>query len=181
MGERGREGLEPAIVAARLGDLVEAPLGLLDLGAGRVVDRRVEGDVDHLLADGNQAAPHRQIVDGATIIGRVDDGGGLGGESREILRHREPADIVLAQPGLQRHRGGDLAGPDQGAGHLEDAAVNLLAEMLRLQEVRDPVEGVVVDEDGAEQRLLGLDVVRGNPVAVGARLGRGAEPAPAAI
>ena len=42
---------------------------------------------------------------------------------------------------------------------LEDAAVDLLREMLGVQEVRDAVEGVVVDQDGAEQRLLGLDVV----------------------
>ena len=35
-----------------------------------------------------------------------------------------------------------------------------LEEMLRLEEVGDPVERLVVDEDRAEQRLLGLDVVR---------------------
>ncbi|ESZ22769.1 hypothetical protein [Mesorhizobium sp. L2C084A000] len=31
--------------------------------------------------------------------------------------------------------------------------------MAGLEEVGDAVEGIVVDEDGAEQRLLGLDVV----------------------
>src|SRR4029079_14989664 len=36
-----------------------------------------------------------------------------------------------------------------------------LEEMLRLQEVGDPVERLVVDDDGAEQRLLRLDVLRG--------------------
>ena len=45
--------------------------------------------------------------------------------------------------------------------HLVDAAVQLLGEMLGFEEVRDPVERVVVDEDRAEQRLLGLDVVSG--------------------
>ena len=35
-----------------------------------------------------------------------------------------------------------------------------LEEMLRLEEVGNPVERLVVDEDGAEQRLLGLDVMR---------------------
>ena len=33
-------------------------------------------------------------------------------------------------------------------------------EMARLQEVGDTVEGIVVDKDRTEQRLLGLDVVR---------------------
>jgi hypothetical protein len=35
-----------------------------------------------------------------------------------------------------------------------------LEEMVGQQEVRDPVEGVVIDQDRAQQRLLGLDVVR---------------------
>jgi hypothetical protein len=38
--------------------------------------------------------------------------------------------------------------------------VQRLEEMRRLEEVRDPVEGVVVDQDRAQQRLLRLDIVR---------------------
>ena len=38
--------------------------------------------------------------------------------------------------------------------------MNLLDEMLAPKEVGDAVEGVVVDEDRAEQRLFGLEVVR---------------------
>ncbi len=34
-----------------------------------------------------------------------------------------------------------------------------IEEMLGPEEARDAVERLVVDEDGAEQRLLGLDVV----------------------
>ena len=33
-----------------------------------------------------------------------------------------------------------------------------------LEEVGDPVEGVIVDEHGAEQSLFGLDVVGGFPI-----------------
>ena len=44
------------------------------------------------------------------------------------------------------------------AGGLEDAPVQFLGEMLGLQEVGDAVEGVVVDQDGAEQRLFRLDI-----------------------
>ncbi len=47
---------------------------------------------------------------------------------------------------------------------LVDDAMHRLEEMLRLEEIRDPVEGLVVDEDRAEQRLLGLDVLRRLPV-----------------
>ena len=33
----------------------------------------------------------------------------------------------------------------------------------RLQEIRDTVEGVIIDENGAEQGLLRLDIMRGDP------------------
>ena len=46
------------------------------------------------------------------------------------------------------------------AGELVDLLMDRLEEMLRLQKIGDPVERLVVDQDGAEQRLLGLDVVR---------------------
>ena len=43
---------------------------------------------------------------------------------------------------------------------LVDLLMDRLEEMPRLEEVGDAVERLVVDQDGAEQRLLGLDVVR---------------------
>ena len=77
---------------------------------------------------------------------------------REILRDRDAAEILVAEKGLQRDRGRDLARLDQGRRDLVDPPVQVFEEMLRLQEVRDPVIGVVVDQDRAEQRLLGIDV-----------------------
>src|SRR5476651_621537 len=44
-----------------------------------------------------------------------------------------------------------------------------LEEMLRLQKIGDPVERLVVDDDGAEHRLLRLDVLRGVAVRRGGR------------
>ena len=155
--ERVGEALEAAVVAAALGDGVEPPLGFLDLLARARIDRRVIGDVDHVLADLDQLAADREIVDGAAVVEGVDDRRRLGGEPGEILRHGDAAEIVLAEKGLQRDRRRDLAGADQRAGDLVDAAVDFLDEMLRLEEVGDAVEGVVVDQDRAEQRLLGLD------------------------
>ena len=43
-------------------------------------------------------------------------------------------------------------------------AFSWIVEVRRLEEVRDAVEGLVVDEDGADERLLDLDVVRALPV-----------------
>src|ERR1700692_1851244 len=43
--------------------------------------------------------------------------------------------------------------------------------MFRLQEIPYPVERVVVDQDGAEQGLFRLDVVRGAPIGRSAHVG----------
>ena len=56
-----------------------------------------------------------------------------------------------------------LARPDQLAHNLEQLAMQRLEEMGGLQEARHPVERLVIDENRAEQSLLGLDVVRGLP------------------
>ena len=42
--------------------------------------------------------------------------------------------------------------------------MNLLDEVTALQEVGHPVEGVVVDQDRAEQSLLGVDVGGRDPI-----------------
>ena len=81
MRERLGEALEAAVVAAGLGELVEAALRLLDLVAGRGLDRRVVGDVHHVFADGDQVPADREVVDRAAVILGVDDGRGLGREA----------------------------------------------------------------------------------------------------
>ena len=162
--QRVGEFLEAAAVLAALGDLVEPLLRLLDLVARAGIDGRVIGDVDDVLADLDQFAPDRQIVDRAAIVFGVDDRRRLGGEPREILLHVDPAEIVFAEERLQRDRRGEFSRADQRARDLVDAAMDFLDEMLGLQEVGDAVPGVVVDQDRAEQRLLGLDVGGGRAI-----------------
>ena len=88
IGERPAEGLEALAVFARLGDLVEALLGLLDQVARGRIDRRVIGDVDDIAADADELAPLRELVDRAAIFLGVDDRGRRGREAREIDRRR---------------------------------------------------------------------------------------------
>ena len=95
VGEGGGERLEARSVFAGLGDLEQRLLGLLDLHGRRRVDRRVEGGVDHLLADADQFAADGEVVDGAAVILGVDDGGGVGREPPEILRHGQLADRLV--------------------------------------------------------------------------------------
>ncbi len=80
------------------------------------------------------------------------------------MRHRDAADVVIAEEGLQRDRSGELALPDHGAGDLEDAPMDFLDEVFAAQEIGDAVESVVVDHDRAEQGLFGLDIGGRNPI-----------------
>ena len=97
----------------------------------------------------------------AVVLG-IDDGGGLGREPRQILAERHAADVDGGvEEGLERDRGCDLAGADQIARDLIDLLMDRFEEMLGIEEVRDPVERLVVDQDCAQQALLRLDVVRG--------------------
>ncbi len=159
-GQGIREALEAALIAAGFGDRVKLALGLLDLLARRGGDGRVIGRVDDILADQDQIAPDREIMDGAAIVLGIDDRRRLGGEAGEILRHGDAAEIMLAEKGFEGDGGGEFSGADQLPGDVEDAAVDFLGEMLGPQEIRDAVESVIVDKNRPEQRLLRLDIVR---------------------
>ena len=160
-GQRLGEALEAAVVAAGLRQFVEIALGLLDLVLGPRIDRRIIGGVDEVLADPDQRAAQREVVDGTAVVGGIDDGGGFGGEAREVLADRQAGDVdVGRQKGLEGDRGRGLADAHQRRGDLVHLLMDRLEEMPRLEKVGDPVERLVVHQDGAEQSLLQLDVVR---------------------
>ena len=160
-GERLGEALEAGIIAPGLGDLIELALGFLDMARRRGVDRRVVGEIDHLLADRDQIAADREVIDGTAVILGIDDGRRFGGEPRQILIERQAGDVeVRRQERLQRHRRGELVGADQAAGKLINALMDRLEKMLRLKEVGNAIERLVIDQDSAQERLFGLDIMR---------------------
>ena len=166
------KALEAAVVTAGFRELVQLALGILDLRARRKVDRGVKGDIDHVLADPDQVAAKRKFIDGPPVILGVDDGGRFGGEAGEVLANRHAADVGFGrQEGLQRHRGCDLAHPDQAAGRLIDGLVDRFEEMLGLEKIRHPVKRVIVDQDRAQQALFSLDIVRSAPIGRRPRVG----------
>ena len=75
--DRRTEIGKPAIISPGLGQFVEPALRVLDLLLRRHVDRRVIGDVDHVLADGDELPAAVEVIDRAAVILRVDDGRGF--------------------------------------------------------------------------------------------------------
>ena len=159
-GESLGEALETALVTSGFGKLEKLALGVFDVALRRRLDRRVVGEIDHVLADSDQVAPDRQIVDGAAIILGVDDGRRLGGQPGQVLIDGQPGNVeVRRQERLERDRRRQLAGANQSAGQLVDALVDAFEEMLRFKEIGNAVERLVIDEDSPQQRLFGLDIV----------------------
>ena len=131
-----------------------------------MIDGALVGRVDHVLADDDQRAPRRQVVDRAAILGGIDDGRGVGGEPAEVLRHghvRVDRFGVLEER-LDRDRGCGLAGVDQRRERLVNAPMQRIEEMIGRKKARYAVERLVVDENRAEQalaRLRGCAVLAG--------------------
>ena len=165
-GERHVERLEAAVIAALFSQIEQRLFRFLDLLGGGHFDVGVIGGRRHFLADLDQRSTDRKIVDGLPVVGGVEDGGGLGREAGKILRDRDFGDQRFGQVGLDRDRRRRLAGADDLADDLVDLAMHRLIEMLGHEEIGDAVEGLVVDQNGAQQRLLGLDVVRGEAKAL---------------
>ena len=142
----------------------------LDLLAAALRQGRIVGLVDHLLADLDQPALESEVVQQAPVVVGVDDALGGAREAGEILRAVQIAQrLVVLERDLQGDVIGEPAAFDQAGHGREDPAVHRLVEMLGPQVLADPVIGFVVDQDRAEQRLLGLDIVR-----LGAKAGRAA-------
>jgi len=152
--------LEATAIASGLGELVEPTLGIFDLLAWGKVDRRIVRHIDHLLADANELAPDREVIDRATVINGVYDGGGLGRQPSQILPELQSGDVEISgQESLQRHRRGEIDHANEATADIVGLLMNRLEEMLWLEKVGDAIERLVIDEDRAQKRLLGLDVV----------------------
>ncbi len=142
-------------------DAIERLFRLLDLRLGRLVVRRLIGGIDDVLADADQDAAHREVVQDARQVAHIRDRGrGL----RQTGEIGMAADLDQAGIGLHRgmqrqRRQHHAAALRRGEHHLKDARVQRIVEFLRLQDRTDALDHMVVDEHRAEQSLLDLDVV----------------------
>ena len=89
------------------------------------------------------------------------------------MRERHPGDVdVGGEECLQRDRRGELAHANEAARDVVDLAVNGLEEMLRFEKIRNAIECLVIDENSAEQSLLGFDIMGSGAIGGGRRRNR---------
>ena len=109
------EGMEALAVFSGFGEAVEGLFGALDEILGGFLHWRIEGFVHNVGADADELPSLGQLVNHAAIFFGIDDGGGRGGEARQIggaadFLHRG----IAVEIGFQRDGRGELADADEG-------------------------------------------------------------------
>ena len=131
--DRAAEGLEAAVDLALLAELVERLLGLDDLVLRLAVDlaaRRLLGDV---LADQDQLAADREVVDQLGVVAGGEERDRGAGEADEVGGAAELVEAgVVLEEGLEGDRRRERVAADALGADLEDAGVH------RVEEVRRP-------------------------------------------
>ena len=164
LGERSPEGLEAAFGLTRRGELVELLLRDLDLLQCRLVDVAAERAVDHAFAEIDELAAEIEVVDHPAEGRGIDHMDGGGGEPGEVGRAaRRLHRLVALDIGLERDGAHHLAALDQARQRIVELAMQRVGKMLRPQEFGHALIGGVIDQDGAEQRLLRLEIMRRLP------------------
>ncbi len=151
------EGLEPALGVAIGGEAEELLLGHLHLGDAGEFGLVVEGAVDGGFPHRDQPAFNSEIANNLRIVVNVDDRGGGGDEAGEILIF-DP--FLTDEMVLQRDGVGDESLIVELLDGLEDALVDDGIEILGDQRRSHMVQRLVIGQDGAQDGLLRLQVMR---------------------
>ena len=155
------EGLYRAGDFARLGNLVERHFGGFDLLERLHIDRGVSGGHRHFATDADELAQQREVIDLLGEIASGDERARMLRQSGEIGGAAELNDRRIGlEQWFQRDRGGGHLAVAELEDRLVDAAVQRLGEMLRAEYHHDVFDQPVVDHQRAEQRLLGLEILR---------------------
>ena len=123
--------------------------------------RRLIGRVDDVLADMDQRAAHRQIVQDARIVAHIGQRGRGLRQTRQIAvtAHLDQARIGLHRRMQRQRRDDHAAALELGDHDLVDPRMQRIVEMLGLEDRGDPLDRLIVDQHRAEQRLLDVDVI----------------------
>ena len=128
----------------------------------RLVDVAAKSAVDDFLAEVHELPAQVKIVHGASKGGGINDMHRSRGEAGKVGRSTTGRlhCLVLLDVGFQGDGAHHLAAFDQPRQRIEELAVQRIGEMFGAQELGHALIGGVVDEDGAQKRLFGLEIVR---------------------
>ena len=154
-----RKIAETALIVANGGEIVEPLLGAFDLARSRIVDVLRIGFVDRVLAQPDQLTAQIKIVDRASVIARIDDGDGAGGETVQIgVPSQLGKGLVMLEIEPQRMRVGFLSALQLFADGLVNTAMGRLGEMLDPEKIGNLLVGAIIHQQGTQQRLFRLDI-----------------------
>ena len=160
-GQRLAERKRALAITRPLGNLVERLFRLLDLGRGSEFERRFIGGVDDCLAHADERPPHRKIDEYPGVI--LDVGNNRRG-AREIHKIALAAHFgqtrILLHRGFQSQRRHDMSTRPHPLHGREQPLMEGIVQMFRLESSRRAIEGIIVDQNGANQSLLDIDVIR---------------------
>ena len=153
---RDAEERRPRLALGEGEDLV---LGLVEEGLD--VGRRLVAAHRDLGAGLDQRAQDRLVLHDARVVGDVGGGRHALGQLGQIRRAADVLQLVApAQRVGERDQIDRLVALAELDDRAHDLAVRLAVEVLRDDQLDGTVEGVVVEQDAAQHRLLRLDAVR---------------------
>ena len=102
---------------------------------------------DDIFTDGNQFAPHIQIINIARVIFSVDDGDHTGCQISEIFSSAHARQIlILLEITFQGHGASGLVAVDQLLDRAKNALMRGVKEMCGFQKVGDLLDGAVINQ-----------------------------------
>ncbi len=149
--------LKPVVDPA-LADAEQLALGpvdrLLDLG------RILVADAGDLAGGRDQVAQDRLALDDPGVLDGMDGGRGLVGEAREVRPSADRLELLAALERLGDRDDVDRLAPLEQVEHRGvDDPVRLAVEVFRAEELGDLDDRVAIDQDRAEDGLLGFEAL----------------------
>ena len=154
---------DEAVADVVVGDREDRVLGLIEDDVGLVLGR--VGGGQNPVGGKDQAPQRRLLFDDARVmldVGRtrhaVHQRRDVGGAADFVEIARSP-ELLLERDEIDR-----VAPLDQPDHLVEDAAMRVAEKILRVDHFRGEVERVVVEQNRAEHRAFGLEIVRKGPL-----------------
>ena len=111
----------------------------------------------------SERAQYRFLAHDARVVGDVGGGRDAGGELGDVSRAADRLELAARAQRVGHRDGVDrLVAVRQLGHHAKDFAMRLAIEVVGVEDFKGLVDGLVLEQDRAEHRLLGLQILRRN-------------------